>query len=81
MNNISCKLYLKDKGFCPVEYFRSIYLEKDLINQLNMTYQDDSESERSDTIFEQPSRKAMLTLFSCYGNGSNYYADGKDSKN
>lgn len=40
-----------------------------MINQLNMTYHTDSESETSDTIFEdtqekkkQPSRKAMLTL-------------------
>lgn len=40
-----------------------------MINQLNMTYHNDSESETSDTIFEgtqekkqPPSRKAMLTL-------------------
>lgn len=28
-----------------------------MINQLNMTYQDDSESERNDTVFEQTKKK------------------------
>lgn len=30
---------------------------------------------------EQPSRRTMLALFSCYSNGSSYDADGEDSKN
>lgn len=38
MNNNSCKWYLKDKGFCPLDTLGVLTLEKDLINQLNMTY-------------------------------------------
>lgn len=48
-----------------------------------MISQDDSVKGviQSLNIQEKKSRKAMLTLFSCYSNGSSYDADGKDSKN